>query len=404
MNLLTMASRNVRRNRRRTIVTVAAMSLALFVMILYSGLMTGYLIGAERNLLDLELGDIQIHAPGYLDEPSLYTVIEDYRPVLKRLRDAGLSASFRLIAAGLAAVKDASSGATFIGVDVAHDADVSRVYVSVKEGRWLDAAKPSEVVIGARMARNLNARIGSELVVLSQATDGSMANELYTVRGILKNISDSVDRGGVFMTEKAFRDLMVLPGGVHRIIVRRPFSMSLEDAKARAMAAAGGLDVKTWREIAPTLASMMDSAMGAMYGMFFIVYIAIGILILNAMLMAVFERIREFGVLKALGAGPGQVMRIILLEGFLQTGAAIIIGALAAVPGLLYLNRVGIDMSGIGALSIQGIVWDPVWRAHISGATFTGPILTLVFVVGAALLYPAAKAAMLSPIKAIYHR
>ena len=103
MNVFKMASRNVWRNKRRTLVTVAAMSLALLVMVLYSGLVKGYLKGSERNLLELELGDIQIHAKAYADDPSIYSKMDDAEAVVKRLRKAGLKASYRLLAAGLAA-------------------------------------------------------------------------------------------------------------------------------------------------------------------------------------------------------------------------------------------------------------------------------------------------------------
>jgi ABC-type lipoprotein release transport system permease subunit len=210
VDIFKMALRNVWRNKRRTIVTVAAMSLALLVMILYSGLVTGYLKSAKQNLLDLELGDIQIHALGYRDAPSVFTIIDDPDAVLEKLRAAGLKGAPRLLAAGLAAVKDTSAGAAFIGIDVAADKVVSRIFECVLKGKWLDADDPQGVVLGRRMAKNLNAAIGDELVVLTQGTDGSMANELYRIRGVLKSVSSTVDRSGVFMTEAAFRSLMVL--------------------------------------------------------------------------------------------------------------------------------------------------------------------------------------------------
>jgi hypothetical protein len=127
------------------------------------------------------------------------------------------------------------------------------------------------------------------------------------------------------------------------------------------------LDVKTWRQLLPTISSMLDSARGVMIAMFFIIYVAIGILILNAMLMAVFERIREFGVLKALGVGPFDVLRLILVESAIQTAIAILVGVSLAVPGILYLSRTGIDLGKLGGVTIMGIAWDPVWRDPRAG-------------------------------------
>jgi ABC-type lipoprotein release transport system permease subunit len=404
MRLTRMAWRNLWRNRRRTTVTVAAMTLALAAMILYSGLMTGYIRGAQRNLLDLQLGDVQIHAPGYRDKPSLYTRIEGADELLEKLRGSGFRASGYLLAGGLAAAGDSSAGATFYGIDVKHLASVSKLPKQMLRGRWLDPRRPDEVVIGRKLARSLEVKLGDELVVLTQGADGSMANELYRVRGVLKSINDAMDRTGVLMTEGAFRELLVLPEGVHRIVIRHPEGQMLGAAAARVRALAPGLEVKTWRELIPTMASMFDTISAVMYTMFLIVSIAIGIVILNAMLMAVFERIREFGVLKALGMGPGKVLRLILCEAVLQTGLAAVIGAAVATPFLIYLVKVGLHMERMAGISIMGMAWDPVWRAQVSVETFTGPIYTLGFVVMVAVLYPGIKAALIRPVAAMQHR
>jgi ABC-type lipoprotein release transport system permease subunit len=404
MSVWKMAWRNVWRNRRRTVATVGAMSLALLVMILYSGIVQGYLVRMRRNILDLELGDLQLHAVDYRNDPSIYTMIEAPEPLLAALDKAGYPASARLLASGLAAAGDSSAGVGFIGVDVERDARVSDVHKHVAEGTWLDPAAPTGVVIGRRLARTLNVGLGDELVVLSQAADGSMANDLYQVRGVLKSIGDAVDRSGVFMTDTAFRELFVFAEGAHRIIVRKPAAVELSAAEAEIKGLAAGLEVKTWRQLMPTLSSMMDSVSSVMYTMFLIIYLAIGILILNAMLMAVFERIREFGVIKALGVGPGGVLRLILTESAIQTAVALLVGGLLSIPSNWYLVTEGLVLTGLGGLTVHGIAFDPVWRSVVTTETYTGPVFTLVFIVAVAVLYPAIKAARIRPVEAIRHQ
>jgi len=399
-----MAWRNVWRNRRRTIVTVAAMSLALFAMIQYSGLIEGYLVGMERNILDLEMGDIQIFAKGYSENPSLYTKIDESQALLNKLEKAGFRATGRLLAAGLAATDEASAGVTFRGVDVQRDARVSRVNLQVADGSWLDPAEPTGVVIGRRVAHTLAVETGDEIVVLTQGADGSIANEIYKIRGILKNVSDAVDRTCIFMNARAFRELMVFPSGVHQIILRNPNILDVVKESARVQELVPHLEVKSWRDLVPVLASYLDSTRGVIYAMFMIVYIAIGVVMLNAMLMAVFERIREFGVLKALGVGPLEVLYLIFMESFIQTGLAVIIGGLLSIPASWYLATSGIDMSSMSGLSISGMTWDPIWLAKINANTITGPVVTLVVIVLIAVLYPAFKAALIRPIAAIHHR
>jgi ABC-type lipoprotein release transport system permease subunit len=398
-----MAWRNLWRSGRRSLVTLAAMTLALFVMISYSGLVEGYLVSMERNIVELEVGDVQVFATGYRDRPSLYDRIDDPDRILSDLDAAGYRASARLLGSGLAAGEESSSGVALHGVVVDRDAAVSAVWQRVEQGRWLDPEFPDEVVLGRRLARIIGVAPGDDLLILTQGADGSIANEIYTVRGVLANVGDATDRAGVFMVAAAFRELMVLPEGVHQIMVRRPTTTPLDRAGQEVSTVAAGYDVNTWKQLMPTLADLLDNSRGAVAVMFMIVFIAIGIVILNAMLMAVFERIREFGVLKAVGMGPLTVLRLILTETAMLSGLAVVGGIALATPALLYLRAHGIDVGAVGGMSISGIAWDPVWRAEITPQVFLGPVLMFLIIVLVAVSYPALKAARLRPVQAIRH-
>jgi putative ABC transport system permease protein len=281
---------------------------------------------------------------------------------------------------------------------------VSDIYKHVAQGEWLEDDRPKEVVIGRRLAQTLMVEPGDELVALSQAADGSIANDLYRVRGVLKGVSDATDRTGVFMTAKAFRDFFAMPEGAHQIIIRRPQDLDLGQARQEIQEIAAGLDVQTWRDLMPTIASMLDSVRGLMIVVFFIIYIAIGILILNAMLMAVFERIREIGVLKALGFGPARVFGLIVAESSIQTGLAVLLGLALSLPGLWFLIEKGIDMGTLGGMSVMGLALDPVWRAVVTNNTFTLPVVILLVIVTLAVVYPALKAAWIRPVEAMKHQ
>ncbi len=398
-----MAWRNVWRNQRRTAITVAAAGLALATMIAYSGLVSGYMADMENNIVDLEIGDLQIAADDYLRRPSLYKRIEDPPALLERLSEAGYPAAARLEASGLAAGEETSAGVRITGVDVERDRGVSRIFEHVARGRWLRPGEKDGAVVGRVVARVLEINPGDEILVLSQAADGSTANALYTVRGVLATVGDAVDRSGLFVTAGAFRELMVVPRGAHRVVVRRAENQSLASAAREVSELAGGLTVRSWRELLPTLASMFDSIGSVIYVMFLIVYVAIGIVVLNAMLMAVFERIRELGVLKALGFGPLGVMRLILAETAIQVALALVVGGALSVPALCYLSSSGIELGEMGGIAIQGATMASTMRARVEPGVFVGPVVTLVAVVLAAVLYPALKAALISPVRAIRH-
>jgi len=325
-----MAWRNVWRNHRRSGITIAAMTVALVVELLYSGMVTGLVIGMEEDAISLDTGDIQITTPAYNKKPSLFEVVDDHESLIGQLEAEGFEASPRLFSGGLAAAGDFSAGVSLIGVDPVRDATVLDLHQFVGEGAWLDDTDPLGVVVGKGLARTLDLELGSEVVMLSQAADGSTANELFTVRGILLTVAASTDRSGIFMTESTFRELMVLPDGAHRIIIRRPVGSDLVasgdqirdlfglppaaeqnavelEAKVAALTDPDAppmevptyaVAVKTWKEINPMLAQYIDSVAGIIVVIYLIMYLAVAILILNAMLMAVYERIREFGVLQ----------------------------------------------------------------------------------------------------------
>ena len=404
MGILKMAWRNIGRNRRRTAVTVGAMTFALYLMIIWFGMLQGMLNDMQKTIVEVEVGDLQIHAPTYLDDPSLYSVIDDVDGLLSELEAAGFRGSARLVGAGLAAAHDSAAGASLRGVNVEDDARVSSVASRIDEGTWLDDADPAGVVVGRRLARSLNATVGDELIVLSQTTDGGIANDLYAVRGILGSVSDGIDRSGVFLTEAAFRQLFVMPSGAHEIVVRKPDDVELAVALETVEGLAPNLDTRSWRSLVPTLATYLDSAEQLMGVISVIIYIVIAILVLNAMLMAVFERIREFGVLKALGIEPRQVLSLIFTESALQTGIALVIGLTLAVPTLWYLAEFGIDTGALGGVSVIGASFATVWQAAVSPATILTPVMTLILLVGVAAVYPALKAARITPVEAMRYQ
>jgi putative ABC transport system permease protein len=205
------------------------------------------------------------------------------------------------------------------------------------------------------------------------------------------------------MTEAAFRDLLVMPRGAHQIIVRRPDSMPLAGAASIVRQAAPGLTVRTWRQLMPTVASMLDSTRSVVFVVFFTVYLAVAILVLNGMLMAVFERIRELGVLKALGFSPLDVLSLILLESGLQTALAVALGLAASLPCIIYLSRIGVDVGRLGGTSVLGYSMPTVWHGEYSWGSLRGPVLMLCLMVFFGVIYPATKAALIRPVAAVRH-
>ena len=405
MKIISMARRNVFRNWRRTLVTTLAMGFAGFIMILFAALMEGLLQTSERNAVSMNLGDIQIHAEGYRDDPDLYKRIENADDLVSQLQQAGFHATSRVYGFGLAAAGSTSSGVQLRGINLTNEATVTQVHKHIMQGNWLVDNDPKGVVIGKKLARTLGVKPGDEIVIIGQAADGSMANDLYTVRGILKSVGEDVDRAGFFMVERSFRELMVLQRGAHEIsVMRSDRSDDLEAAAAQVSALALGYETKNWRQLQPVIARILDLADAQTIIMVLITYVAVAMLVLNAMLMSVFERIRELGIMKAMGVTPWQITLLIYAETMIQVTVASVIAFLSGWSLSNYYKVNGIDLSAISSgASFGGVAIDPIWYAHVTTEAVLIPIVFLFIIAVVAVIYPAIKAAVIRPVKAIHY-
>lgn len=406
MNILSFSIRNVKRNWHRTLITTVAMGFAGFIMILYAALTEGLVQVSERNAVVMNVGDIQIHAPNYRDDPDLYKRINNPGALIARLRDAGFFAAQRLYGFGLAAAGSASAGVQLRGIHLENEKTVTETHRHIMAGSWLDPRDPHGIVIGRKLARTLGVKPGDEVIFVGQAADGSMANDLYTVRGVLKSITEEVDRAGFFMIDGAFRELMVIPDGAHEIAIMRPDrATDLIAATDNAAAIAPGLDVKNWRQLQPIVARLIDVMDSNTIIMVLIAYVAVAMVVLNAMLMSVFERIHEFGVMKAIGVTPRQLILLVYAETMVQVLLSSLIAVGLGLPISHYFETHGIDLSEItSSTTFGGVALDPVWYAYLTPESVILPVVALVIIAAIAVLYPALKAAVIQPVKAIYYR
>jgi len=408
MNIFVWALRNTWRTRHRSGVIILAMGFAGFIMIFYATLMEGLLRNTERNAIAMETGQIQIHAPRYRDDPDLYKTIGNEDRVLARLAADGYRAAPRLYAFALAAAGSNSAGVRLRGLEVERESRVTEINRHLLTGTWLDPHEPDGVVLGRKLARILGLGLNGEVVIVGQAADGSMANEIYRVRGILKSVSEGIDRAGFFMTATAFRSLEVMPAGYHEIALRygADDGPTLSERTAALAAQFPDLEVKNWRQLQPVVARVLDISRYSLLLMLIVTYTAVGILTLNSMLMAVFERIHEFGVIKALGVLPHQVFLLIVTETGIQVLAAMGLAVGSALPLAFYCESHPVDLSSLASTSasIAGIALDPLWYTRVTWETILTPLLVMAAMALFAVLYPAAKAARLKPLAAIHHR
>lgn len=402
MRLLKTSWRNLWRNPRRTLITMSAVTLNTAVLIATYALIDGMMVGAVSNITNVVIGEAQAHAPEYLSDRSLYKTVEGADQILSAADSLGVGAAPRMYGYGLIAHGSKSAGALFWGVEPELERKAFDLPLHLLEGEFLSSEYVRGMVIGRKLAKSLNVQIGSEVVVVVQGADGSLGNDLYTISGIIKTVSDGIDRGAALMNSRDFRELYVYSGEPHEIAFNSRAALSTDELSARIASLSPVNEIKTWQELLPFLADMVDvfDVMMLVFGAIF--FLAAGLGVTNTMLMSTFERIPEFGMRKALGESPFRILLSVITEALLLSLVAALVGAVIGALGSWWLEVNGIDTSSFAsAYTISGVAFDPYWRAVVRLNSILIPSLTIIITCAVATLYPALIAARLDPVKAM---
>jgi putative ABC transport system permease protein len=412
--LLHLAWRNLWRNRRRTCITLAAVALGYAMLLFVACLMAGLRWQMIENSTCLILSQIQMHAPDYYPSRSIQKTIGGKKGTDVSALLAAVTADRRVYAAaprvygeGLVSAGDRSAGVELLGVVPGEEQRVTLLQTQIVKGSYLTARIPKSLAIGDKLAKAIGVRIGSEIVLLTQAADGSMGNDLYTVGGIFHTGIDAMDLGLVLMPLSSLQELLQLaPGRIHEIGIK------LNDVtEATAVAAALQTQLATivpvramaWPELAPELAAYVRFNRGITFVLFIIFFLLAVIGIMNTMLMAVLERTREFGMLMALGMRPFQVIGLILAEAAGLAVASLLLGAAIGAPILWYLQVHGLDLGGSTGevISLAGVVVGHLWYGRQDFTAYGQAAVGLAATAIVSALYPAWRAAHFRPTEAM---
>jgi putative ABC transport system permease protein len=400
--LLKIAFRNIFRQKRRSALT----GLSMFGGFVLGSFFIAWADGTYNDIIDLftrtRLGHIQVHAPGYLDEPSLYATIGDVEGVAGAIDGTGGIENWapRVYFSGLVSGGDKSAGARVVGIDPVRENGTTRFDQRIVRGKGLSPGEDREAVIGSGLARNLSVEPGDSVVVLSQAADGSIANDAYEVVGIAETGDEMSDRSTLYLRLSDAQDLMVLGGRIHEIalVVDRlgdvPRLTRLLARKLEPL----DLTVEPWQVFARSFYKAMKADKEGMWISLLVIILIVAVGVLNTVLMSVLERRREYGLLKAVGTRPRQVFRIVMLEAVLLALFCVLLGGVAA----FFLNT-AVSSHGIRLgepISYGGITLRDM-RTELNLRSFVIPAATVIATAFLAGFLPAVKAARTVPVKSM---
>jgi ABC-type lipoprotein release transport system permease subunit len=411
--LLRLAWRNLWGNPRRTLIAMSAIGLGYAMLLFVACLMAGLRQQMIESGTGLVLSDIEMHAPDYYpDRPISRTLGGRNGTDVGALIAATVAdrrvqaASPRAYSYGLVSAARQSAGAQLLGVVPDLEQKVTVLHTRIVKGSYLTERMPKGIVLGDALATAIGVDVGSEIVVLTPAADGSTGNDVYTVAGIFHTGFDAIDQGLVLMPLASLQDLLRLPSArIHEVGIK------LHDSNAAA-AAAGAIEAqlgkslavraRPWEELAPELANYVQFNRRVTLILFVIFFVLAAMGIVNAMLMAIIERTHELGMLMAVGMRPVQVVGLIVAETACLAGVGLIIGGALGAPLLWYLQVHGLNLSGDGgAVSVAGIVVGSVLRGWQDFSAYAQAAVGLAVAALAAALYPALRAARFRPAEAL---
>jgi len=411
--LLALAWRNLWYNSRRTLIAMTAIGVGYAMLLFVACLMGGLRQQMIESGTGLILSDIEVHAPDYYpDRPIQLTLggrkgTEVGALLAATAADPRVQAvSPRAYAYGLVSGTHQSAGVQLFGVVPDLEQKVTMLQTRMVKGAYLNDGAPKGVVMGDKLAATIGVDVGSEVVLLTPAADGSTGNDLYKVSGMFHTGLEAMDQGLVVMPLPALQDLLRLPPGrIHEVGIKL-HDIATATAVAAALEAQLGkafpVRVMPWQELAPELADYVQFNRRVTFILFFIFFLSAAMGIVNTMLMAIIERTRELGMLMAVGMRPVQVVGLIVAEAGSLAAASLILGATLGIPLLWYLQVHGLNLGGNrGAVSLAGIVVGPLWHGKQDFTAYSEAALGLAITALAAALYPAMRAARFRPAEAL---
>ena len=398
--LAPLAWRNVWRNPRRTVITLIVVSVGLWSVLFFNALLIGWIQSSKDSALKLLTQDGQIHAVGYMDDPSVETFLDPPSGALLEALNNGVIEDWglRVAAPGVVQSEYKTLPVTFMGVDPEAEARISTIPGDVVQGRYLESVDDDGIILGKHLVERLKTDLGRRVIVMSQNSDGTMSEWSYDVVGIFDS-DQGIEDFYIFTGLKAAQEFLMVGDQIAQIVVTLPNETELAPSIQTLKDAAPGLDVRSWKELNLFLA-MTDDFMGVyIFVWLAIVFSMMAIGIVNTQLMAVFERTQEFGLLRALGMKPRRVLLMVTIESALLIGVGAIVGMILAALTIWSLQG-GIDLTAY-ARALEMVQAGSIIYVdyHLDGFIQFSLIIWILGILVA--LWPARRASKCSPQEAM---
>ncbi len=400
--LFKIALRNLFRNKRRTLIILSSIVVGVVAMILSDGLMNGMLKQMLFNQVRLNVSHLQIHRDGFNKDKTIKYAFSDFNEIEAELKNNPVVEAYskRLKTYGLISSAVNSSGIYLNAVVPEDESRVSIIDQSIVEGSYFTGDK-RDILIGTKLAKKLEVGVGDKIVVMSNTPDGSIGSELFRICGLFSTASSDFDKSTIFVPLETAQLFLDVENHISEFAVILKESELVENLKAEMIGKLGSsYEVMTYNDLLPFLVLQLDMYNEMMAVINFIIGLALIFGIINSMLMSVFERINELGVLMSIGMKNSKIFLMVLFEAFTLGIAGTIAGFVIGLSIHFILSPIGINLSAFASslesFGIGAVIYPDL---SLGGILSLLIIIPLISVAGA--VYPAFKAIKLEPVTAV---
>jgi len=404
---LKLAWRNIWRHRRRTVIIVLAMGLSLGMMMFYDGLMDGFNDAIAGNAVRVLGGNVQVHAAGYrekVDSNPLIPLKDDAAVVKAALAQPNVIAAARRIqTGGLISNHEGAFSMKIIGIEPEVEAPVSLIAAHIVEGRNLQATDEDSVLIGKGLAGALSLKVGDRVTMVGSDIHKQNRQRTMTVIGVYDIGIPSMEKATAYVSLREAQNLFNLNGQSTEVQI----TLKKVGAESNIVSALSpilpGYEVESWAKNYPELSTAVNRKSFVMDIFSVIIVVIAGIGILNLLMMAIYERTREIGLLGAMGLKPNQIAITFILEGALIGLVGVFAGIVMGLAINVSLMQVGMDYSQFaGVTDYMALISGKVYPTLGVSKLLMRAVIILVIAALAALV-PAMIASRREPSEALHH-
>ncbi|MDZ7717455.1 MAG: FtsX-like permease family protein [Balneolaceae bacterium] len=400
-NIIKLGWKNVWRNPARSGVVIVAVLLGTWAGIFSAGFFNGFMEDYLHNQIELSIGHIQIEHPQFGDLNNPKFSISNADEIIQYAEEKSYTedVSAKSMATGLAQSPHSSFGVNIYGIDLEADTSLT-VKQYITKGEMINTTTWNPILIGIELAERLDLELGSRMVLSFQDVTGDITGGAFRVAGIFDTFMNQFDEGNVFVRKSDLNGLLGNMNAIHNIRIDTDDLSMAEMYAAQIKQEFPDVEVKTWRDIAPELRYSFDMMDLTLYIVMIIIIIGLIFSIINTMLMAVLERTRELGMLRAIGMNKSRTFSMVMIETVFLTMVGAPGGVFLGWIFITYFGNVGIDLSAFA----QGLNQWGIGTVVYPSLTWPYYLNIMLMIAAASLLsalYPAWRTLKLKPVQAI---